>query len=113
MSSVDFCYTIIQTQTNTWLTREITQRVGGSDTYDLDAMAWSGGEDPGAGLFAGISIRPVWAGDDSIHAIHSVITARCKKTALSQHRPLYHLKMKQPDCNLTAHLPDSCSDYTQ
>ena len=51
-------------------------------------MARSGGECPGACLLAGVFIWPVGAGDDTVHAIHSVIAASCKKkTSLSQHRP--------------------------
>lgn len=64
-------------------------------TYNFDAVARSGGECPGAGLLAGVFIRPIGAGDDTTDTIHSVITASCIKTSLSQCRPLYHANMEQ------------------
>lgn len=57
-------------------------------TYYFDAMAWSGGECPGACLLARVFIRPIGAGDGATHTIHSVIAASCKKTSLSQHGAL-------------------------
>ncbi len=72
-----------------------TESSRGSDTYDFDAVAWSGGECPGACLLAGVFIRPIGAGDGAAHTIHSVITASCKKTSPSQHTPLYHADTEQ------------------
>lgn len=51
---------------------------GGGGTYDFDAVARSRGESPGARFLTGILVRPVRAGDDAVHTVHSVITARWK-----------------------------------
>ena len=89
----------------------MTQRAGGGGTYDFDAVAGSGGECPGARLLAGVFIRPVGAGDDAVHAIHSVITASCKEISLNQKRPAktaLKLFLTQGNCVLIN--PNGCSD---
>lgn len=93
-------YTTRHTWINTRLTSQITQQAEGSGTYNFDAVAWSGGECPGACFLAGVFIRPVGAGDGTAHSVHSVIAASCKKTSLSQHRLLHHAIIEQSDSAL-------------
>lgn len=44
-------------------------------TYKSDAMSWRGAQCPGAGLFAGILVRPVGASDGARHPCENLITA--------------------------------------
>lgn len=84
------------------------QRAGGCDTYDFDAVAWSGGECPGAGLLAGVLIRPIGAGDDAVHTVHSVIAAGCNKkktTSLSQSRPVHKANREECEERLVSKCP--------
>lgn len=55
----------------------IRLRAGGSGSYYFDAVAWSGGECPGARFLAGVFIWPVRAGNNTANTIHSVVTTGC------------------------------------
>lgn len=47
-------------------------------TYEFDSMARGCRKRPGAGLLAGIFVRPVRAGDGAGHTVYHMITSRCK-----------------------------------
>lgn len=44
-------------------------------TYQLDPVAGSAGDSPGALLLAGVFVRPVGAGDGTTGGCHLVVTA--------------------------------------
>ena len=77
-------------------------------TYEFDAVARGRGQRPGAGLLAGISVRPVGAADDSRRTVHNMITTGWE----TKQREKHHSALRSKQRGLYAIFKCPCKQVT-